>query len=128
MKLLADTSILIDYLRGGARGQRFIDGIEGDNDLELFISTIAIFELFSGESTRNPKVVVRVLNLLQFFQIIDLDEKIAKVAGQLYRESKNKLQVPDYIVAASALQINAAVVTLNNKHFETIPNLELYPL
>lgn len=128
MRLLADTSILIDYLRGGSKGQQFIGKIEDNNEVELFIPTIVVFELFSGESTQNPKVAARITDLLRFFQKVDLDENIAKNAGQLYRDSRIKLQVSDYIIAASALHLNAEVVTLNKKHFEQIPNINIYPL
>lgn len=37
------------------------------------------------------------------------------------------MQVLDYIVAASALQIGRVVLTLDKKHFEKIPGLNLYP-
>lgn len=126
MKLLVDSSILIDYLRGGFRGQRFIDMIEEDQDVELFLPTIVIFELFSGESTKNPIVAKRILNFLDFFQRIELDEEIAKSAGQLYRDINKTLQVPDYIIAASCLSIGGTLVTLNRKHFEQVPQLRLY--
>lgn len=128
MKIVADTSILIDYLRGGKVGARFIEDIEGDDDSELFLPTIVVFELFSGQSTKSPIVVNKILNLLKFFQRIELTEEIARQAGQLFRDTKKALQVPDCIIVASALQVNAQVITLNKKHFEQIPNINLYPL
>lgn len=128
MKIVVDTSILIDYLRGGKRGGQFIEEVEGDDDSELFLPTIVVFELFSGQSTKSPIVVTKILNLLKFFQRIELTEEIAIQAGQLYRDTKKTLQVPDYIIAASAVQINAQVATLNQRHFEQIPNINLYPL
>lgn len=126
MKIVVDTSILIDYLRGGKRGAKFIEEIEGN--IELFVPTIVIFELFSGKSSTNPLIASRILKLLSFFQRIDLDEKIAKIAGSLYRDINRTLQVPDYLIAASSLEIGASIVTLNQKHFEQIPNLSIYPL
>lgn len=128
MKIVADTSILIDYLRGGKVGARFIEKVEGDDESELLLSTIVVFELFSGQSTKSPIVVTKILNLLKFFQRIELTEEIARQAGQLYRDTKKALQVPDCIIAASALQANATVATLNQKHFDQIPNISLYPL
>ncbi len=128
MKIVVDTSILIDYLRGGKRGVRFIGEIEGDDDSELFLPTIVVFELFSDQSTKSPIVVTKILNLLKFFQRIELTEEIARQAGQLFRDTKKTFQVPDYIIAASALQMNAVVATLNTKHFEQIPNINIYPL
>lgn len=128
MKIVVDTSILIDYLRGGKRGVQFIEEIEGDEDSELFVPTIVIFELFSGQSTKSPIIVTKILNLLKFFQRIELTEEVARLAGGLLRDTKQCIQVPDYIIAASALQVNATVTTLNQKHFAQIPNINLYPL
>lgn len=128
MKIIVDTSILIDYLRGGKKGKWFIKEIEGDDSLELLLPTIVVFELYSGYSTKSPLIVMKIRNLLKFFQRLELTEEIAKTAGLLYREVTKGLEVPDYIIAASALGINAEVVTLNQKHFAQIPNINLYPL
>ncbi len=126
MKLVIDTSVLIDHLRGGNTWKKVI--AESGEDLKLFIPTIVIFELFSGQSTQDSSIVVKIYQLLHNFQKVELDENIAKIAGELLRDAKHRIQVPDYIIAASALSINAAVLTLNNKHFEQIPHLALYPL
>ena len=126
MKVVIDTSILIDYLRGGTKWEAFIENV--DKEAELFLPTVVIFELFSGSSTKNQQKKQDVVDLLKQFHKIDLDEQIAKRAGELFRDLKKNLQVPDYIVAASALETGAAVLTLNTKHFQQIPHLSLYPL
>lgn len=125
MKLVIDTSILMDHLRGGNTWKKIVT--ESKEDIELFVPTIVIFELFSGQSTHDPSIVVRIHQLLHNFQKIELDESIAKIAGQLFRDIKKRIQVSDYIIAASALQVNAAIVTLNKKHFEQIPNVSIFP-
>lgn len=126
MKVVLDTSILIDYLRGGTKWEVFLTG--ADKDTELLLPTIVIFELFSGSSTKNLQKRQDMTDFLKEFRKIDLDEMIAKRAGELYRDVSKTLQVPDYIVAASALENNASVVTLNRKHFQEIPSLSLYPI
>lgn len=124
MKLVVDTSILIDHLRGGNTWKRVVAGSEGD--LKLFVPTIVIFELYSGQSTRDPSIVVKIYQLLRNFQRVELDENIAKVAGELFRDLKKHIQISDYIIAATALSTNATVLTLNRKHFEQIPGLAIY--
>lgn len=126
MKIVVDTSILIDALRGGTKWQEFLKSLT--QEVELYIPTIVIFELFSGHSTENIEVRQKVEDIIAYLRRIELTEEIAKQAGQLYRDVNRELEVPDYIVAASALQINAAVLTLNQKHFAQIPNINLYPL
>lgn len=125
MRLIIDTSILIDYLRGGMKWEELLKKFE--KDTELFLPTIVIFELFSGKSTSDPKVIKEINNFINFFQKVELTEKIAKRAGELFRDVNKNLGAPDYIIAASALELNATVLTLNKKHFEQITNLDLYP-
>lgn len=124
MKVVVDTSILIDYLRDGTKWETFVKNV--GEDVELFLPTIVIFELFTGNSTKSMAKKTELVDFLKQFSRINLDEQIAKRAGGLLRDLKTTLQVPDYIIAASALEIGATVVTLNQKHFQQIPQLKLY--
>lgn len=124
MNLVLDTSIVIDYLRNGEVGVAFFQ--EERADAAFYIPTIVIFELLSGQSTKDPAKLKSISEFLSFFTRIDLTESIAERAGEIYRDISKTLQVPDYIVAASALEIGGTVVTLNKKHFAQIPHLKLY--
>lgn len=124
MKLVIDTSILIDYLRNGPVGVRFFEEIR--QETTFFLPTVVIFELFSGQSTQNVHAVEKIERFIAYFQRIELTEKIAKRAGGIYRDTVKTLDVPDYIIAASAFEIGGTVVTINRKHFEQIPGLSLY--
>lgn len=128
MKIIVDSSIINDYLRGGRKWEGFISSAETEQDVQLFLPTIAIFELYSGTSTKNVKKLQEMTYFISQFQRIDLHEDIARLAGELARDTKQRIQAPDYIIAASALQINAQIATLNQKHFAQIPNIDLYPL
>ncbi|MBI2039880.1 type II toxin-antitoxin system VapC family toxin [Candidatus Microgenomates bacterium] len=127
MKTVFDTSIFIDYLRGGTISDEVFDQIEKQN-AQLFIPTIVIFELFSGNSTKNSSVRIKITNMIQSFKRIELTEEIAMMAGKLYREIGKQVSTQDYIIAASALSIGASVLTLNQKHFQQIPGLDLYKI
>ena len=127
MKLIIDSSILIDNLRGGTVWDMILEDIEG-KDAELIIPTIVIFELFSGKSTLQQDIKIKINSLLKIFHKIELTEAIAIKAGELARDVGKHIDPEDYIIAASALELNATVVTLNKKHFEQITNLSLYPL
>lgn len=126
MKIVIDTSILIDYLRGGNAWHNFLMGVE--QDAQLFLPTIVVYELFSGKSSKKALVSEDIFVLIKKFKKIELDAAIAKRAGELYRDLGIHLGAQDYIIAASAFSIDAAVLTLNTKHFEQIPNLRLYSL
>lgn len=124
MKLVVDTSILIDYLRGGRKWEDFL--LSAPREAELFLPTIVIFELFSGQSSRNLAAVNQINDILKELQIIELDSYVAIKAGELYRDVRKQISVQDYIIAASSLEIGAKVVTLNRKDFEIIPGLAVY--
>lgn len=127
MKIIFDTSILIDYLRGATTGEEVFDQIEKQN-AQPFIPTIVIYELFSGKSTKNSSVRIKITNMIQDFRRIELTEEIAMIAGKLYREIGKQVSTQDYIIAASALSIGGTVLTLNKKHFQQIPGLEIYQI
>lgn len=124
MKVVIDSSIIIDYLRGGTKWDDFIDS--ADRNIELFLPTIVIFELFSGTSTQDLGEAHDMIDFIKDFQRIDLTENIAKLAGELFRDTKLKISAADYLIAASALSLGASVLTLNQKHFQQIPGLDLY--
>ncbi|MBP9718968.1 MAG: type II toxin-antitoxin system VapC family toxin [Candidatus Levybacteria bacterium] len=125
MKYILDTSILIDYLRRGKAGKQIFDALE-EEKAYLFIPTVVIYELFSGKSSKTSSVKEEINLLIGNFKKVDLTEKIAKAAGELYRDTGKTFSAQDYIIAASALEIEATVVTLNTKHFSQIPNLKLF--
>ncbi|NTU46030.1 type II toxin-antitoxin system VapC family toxin [Candidatus Roizmanbacteria bacterium] len=123
MKIVVDTNIIIDYLRGGTAWEEFLT--HADPKAELYLSTLVVFELFSGKITIKTEVAKKIHAFLSYFEKVDVTEKIAERAGKIYRDISCNLDVPDYIVAATALEMNAAVLTLNKKHFSQIPELRL---
>jgi tRNA(fMet)-specific endonuclease VapC len=125
MKYVFDTSILIDWLRTGKTAHSIATVFDNTDDF-FYISSVTAFELFSGLSSKKLDEIKKIKHLLGYFEIIDLDWNIGKIAGEIYRDNIKNLQVPDYIIAATALEIDAVVVTLNKKHFEKIPNLLLW--
>jgi predicted nucleic acid-binding protein len=124
MKVVADTSILIEYLRNGTLWQEFLNN--APDSVEVYLPTIVIFELFSGKSAASSTVHRDIQVLVKSFKQVDFDSDIARTAGELYRKYGKHIGVADYIIAATALSLGAEVVTLNKKHFEQIPHLPLY--
>jgi predicted nucleic acid-binding protein len=124
MNYIFDTSILIDHLRGGKTFNKI--SLELPDDFHLIISAASIIELFSGKSTRKKEVEEEVRELISNFEIKDIDKKISKRAGVLVRDSKISIGLADNIIAATAVEIGAQVVTLNKKHFSSIPQVVLY--
>jgi tRNA(fMet)-specific endonuclease VapC len=126
MNYIFDTSIIIDALRRGVKARGVFAEFDKTDD-NLFISSITGFELFSGESSKNNEQSEKINRLLGHFTVVDLTWKISKMAGNIYRDGVKGLEVPDYIVAATAMEIGAQVVTLNKKHFTKIFGINIYP-
>src|SRR5436309_288990 len=105
MKLVIDSSILIDILRGGNTGDNLFNKVEKDNP-EILIPTIVIFELFSGQSSKESAIQLKIMNVIRSFTRIELTEELAIRAGELYRQFGRHIGVSDYIIAASALELN----------------------
>ncbi len=125
MKLVFDTSVLIDALRLKKDARGIFAEVE-NKDYKLYLPSIVGFEIYSGESSKRPEQVKRIKEFLNYFEIVELDWNIAQKAGEIYRDYVSDLEVPDYIVAATAQEIGASVVTLNKKHFQKIPGILLY--
>src|SRR3990167_8014851 len=122
MRLLIDTSILSDNLRGGNVLDSLLDRMESEI-AELFVPTIVVFELFSGSSTKDLEVTEKIKVLLSKFELVDLTNNVAVRAGILYRDVNKNLGIADYVIAASAIELQASLVSLNTKHFKKISEL-----
>lgn len=121
MKFVIDTNILIDKLRGGEKFDLFLEKL--DKDSELYLPSIVFFELFSGISSKKEDITNYILSLKKLFHLVDMTLEIAKRAGEINRDMAENLEAPDYIIAATAIEIGAQVVTLNKKHFSQIPQV-----
>ena len=122
MKLVVDTSIIIDKLRGGGKWDGLVAELK-KKDAEFLLPSIVIFEIFSGQSSKDKRTINKITGLLSYFRLVDLTSEIAQKAGEIYRDNDSTLGVADYVIAATAMEVGAQVVTLNQKHFRKIPGL-----
>ena len=118
-KLLIDTDVLIDYLRGQPQAVEFLESLR---EL-LLISTMTIAELNAG--VRDGKERELLNELIRAFQIMPVDEAIS-IKGGLYRRDYGKshgVGLADALIAATAELNQATLVTLNQKHFPMIVDI-----
>ena len=111
MRLLADTDILIDHLRGARR----LD----PGPTEISVSVVTRAELYAGRDA-DESVVDRLLSTVQE---IEVDRAIAERAGRLRRTAG--IPVPDALIAATALEHGLTLLTRNARHFQRVPELEV---
>jgi predicted nucleic acid-binding protein len=110
-RYLIDSDILIDHLRGKIEAINFLKNILAHSDL-VFYSVIAQAEIYAGMKHGEE---VKISRLFESFQGIEINGKIAVSAG-LYKRHY-KLELADVLIAATASEINAILVTKNRKHY-----------
>jgi len=123
LKIVVDTNIIIDHLRGIPQATGLLKDIENGHFAGL-VSTITIMELMAAPKMSEQRRQA-IKELLAVFEHAPVDGQTATAAGRYlakYRKSHG-LEPIDALIAATA-QINEAVLfTLNTKHFKFIEGL-----
>ncbi|MDA8337578.1 MAG: type II toxin-antitoxin system VapC family toxin [Peptococcaceae bacterium] len=123
MKILVDTNIIIDHLRKVPQASRVLTEVE-NGSFEGLISVITVLELRSTRAMTDERFET-VRKLLDIFDVIPVNLPIAQDAGRYvskYRASHG-LEPVDAIIAATASVNDAALYTVNYKHFRFIEGL-----
>lgn len=122
MRLVCDTSVLVDLLRGDSRAVSLLEGRVEAGD-ELWGVVVTRSELLSGMRSRERAATQGLLESLRW---LDVDVEVADRAGELarrYRRSHSGVELPDYLVAAGTELLGASLLTLNVRHFPMFPDL-----
>jgi predicted nucleic acid-binding protein len=130
MKVLADTSIWVDYLRHGADGSAWhLDDLLAQGDVVVCGPVVA--ELIGGTSARDRSALWRALESLPW---APLDQTQWRHAGEVSAQLRDRgMTVPltDVEIAAAAADAGAAVWS-HDSDFKRIapvlPDLVLYQL
>jgi predicted nucleic acid-binding protein len=120
---LLDSSTLIDFLRGEDRAVRFFR-LAAEDDDDLWSVVVVRSEILTGMRAGEQG---RTFHLFDQIQWLDVDRMVADLAGSMarqYRASHQGIDIVDYIVAAAALSIGAALATQNVKHFPMMAGLQ----
>ena len=124
MKVVADTSILIDFLRAKNPEKSIFYRLNQDN--YLIISLITAAELFSGKSAQIKSGREKLNSLFEGVEIRIPDMEDAFRAGEI--RYLHQLTIADAFVASLALKLNIKLATLDQKAFKRIKNLKLYQI
>jgi len=110
VRVLVDTNILIDYLRGVEAAR-----IELAHHTRAAISAITWMEVLVGAS--DARDTVRLESFLSGFELVPIDGPVSELAVAIRRESR--ILLPDAIIWASARHIGGLLVTRNTRDFPT---------
>lgn len=121
MSVLVDTSILIDHLRGH---QGASDVIERERSAgALHASEITRLEVLAGMRTAEEDQTQSLLAVLHWHSV---DAAVAEKAGELGRAwlpSHRGMDAADLAIAATAVLLDARLLTLNVRHFPMFSDL-----
>jgi hypothetical protein len=112
-RLLFDTDVVIEYLRGSKQAIRFLEGADGP----LCVSAITVAELYSGVKGEDEQAALE--QFLRAFEVITVDEELARRGGLCRRDyhAKHGTGLADALVAVSAEAAGAVLVTFNRRHY-----------
>jgi len=123
---LLDTDVLIWILRGNSEILKKVLALKDISP--LCISVISIAEIYKNLF---PSELPDTEDYLEQHLILDLDAKMAKVAGlywQQYSKLLKTLSLTDCLIAATARTHDLTLVSLNSKHFPMSDITVLNPL
>ncbi len=120
--VLIDTNIFIHYLKNDKKAVDYFNYLKTANE-DVYFSFINKVELLSYSQLNNNEIK-SINEMLNQFKRIGLDEKIEEKTIDIRK--KNRLKIPDSIIAASALNLGCTLVTRNESDFNNVPDLILY--
>ncbi|HSR93692.1 MAG TPA: type II toxin-antitoxin system VapC family toxin [Solirubrobacterales bacterium] len=119
MRIVLDTSVLIDHLRAATPAAEYLASLED----RPACSEISRIEVIQGLRTAERSAAESLFALIDW---IPVNEAVARRAGELgrrWRRSYPGIGIADLAIAATAEQIEATVATRNLKHFPMFGDL-----
>lgn len=117
---LLDTNTVVYYLNASL-SEKALDFVEDIlNDTGSHISIITKIELL-GWSAPNAHDLQQVAQFVKDSTVIPLTDAIADMAISIRR--KQKIKLPDAVIAATALEYGYTLISRNDADFRNIPGL-----
>lgn len=102
-KVVIDTSVIIDHLRKAREGKSLLETTVEKTDIEPLISVAVIQELLAGQSSKDKEPEEKIRKVLHLLNIIAVTSEIAKLAGQIMRDTKPPVQFADAQIAEATM-------------------------
>ncbi len=123
-----ETTFIIDLLRG----KKNIISIKNELDkteLNMSIAAPSVMEIWTGAmlAKTSAEEKTKIMDLLQSLEILPLDEKSAKEAGEIEAELLKKGQIieTEDIMIAGIARIHGKKIITRDEHYARIPGLKL---
>jgi len=124
VKVLVDTDIIIDYLKGVKSARDLFRSEAAD----IYCSILSKKELLSMPGLRGSERK-RIADLLSRIKVLRIDSDIhSKYMQLLSLYGERQASMVDYVIAATAWAKNLPLMTRNRKHFKHIKEITLSPV
>jgi len=122
VKILCDTDVIIEYLKGNEETKEIFERL---NKEEIGLSAITLMELYYG--ALNKRELNKIKKTLSTFNLFLITEEITEIAIKLIEQysKSHGLKIPDALIASTAICYDIELWTYNVKDFRFIKNLKL---
>jgi predicted nucleic acid-binding protein len=117
-----DTSVAVDHLRGLRPAVELLRRLVEEEE-PLFASEVVRFELLAGVREDEAEALEEFFSVLSW---VPVEEVITRTAGKLARKSRRAfsgIDDADYLIAATAIVLDADLLTTNVRHFPMLSGL-----
>ena len=121
MKLL-DTSVAIDYLRGAEPATNLLEELISTGET-IAATEVVRFELLAGVRPHERDILEHFFAVLAW---VPVDETVVRSAAGLarqYRKAYRGIGDVDYLIAGTAIVLEADLLTTNVRHFPMFADL-----
>jgi tRNA(fMet)-specific endonuclease VapC len=135
--LIVDTSILIaKERRGGSVDDVLKEAYAVHGEVDIGLSAVSVVELTHGiyrarsEADKDRREIF-ARKAFHDLLVYPVTLEIAQLAGRIEGEEAargNIIAFEDLVIGATALHLGFGVMTLNTRHFERIPGLQVVAL
>ncbi|HLH20723.1 MAG TPA: type II toxin-antitoxin system VapC family toxin [Bryobacteraceae bacterium] len=120
--MMFDTDVMIWFLRRRPAAVLLVD-----REPLRRLSIVSLMELLQGAKSKREAAEIRRFLRDNDFDVVAVDESTSHAALAFIEEhaQADGLQIPDALIAATALQTGDVLATANVRHFRRLHGLEL---
>jgi predicted nucleic acid-binding protein len=124
MKLVVDSSILIDHINGRVPAARALIYDARDRGDDLWSSYVVRTEVLAGMRPGEEQRTYELLSVVNWAPVERAESDAAAALGRRHLRSNPGIDTPDLLLAELTQRLGAELVTMNVKHFPMFPELK----
>ena len=122
--ILVDTSILIDYYRKTDKEKTIWISLVRKG-YSFAASAVTKFEIYSGATNNQLEFWDKVFQIILVLPFDEASATSAVSINNALKKRRNKIDIADLFIAATAVSNSLPIATLNRKHFERVDKLKI---